>query len=65
MTAINDMDLDKKQFIDVGAFDSSKAILDNALDDLQLYLKMFERGEYEKFPRAKVAEQLPKAKVAE
>lgn len=56
MTAINEMDLDKKEFIDIGAFDSSKAILDNALDDLQLYLKMFEKGEYDKFPKAKVVE---------
>lgn len=56
MTAINEMDLDKKEFIDVDAFDASKTILDNALDDLQLYLKMFEKGEYDKFPKAKVAE---------
>lgn len=44
MAAINNMDLDKKEFIDIASFDQSKSILENALDDLQHYLQMFEKG---------------------
>ena len=43
MTAINTMDLDKADFIDVTSFNQSKAILENALDDLQHYLNLFEK----------------------
>ena len=34
MNALNTMDLDSKDFIDIKSFDQSKAILENALDDL-------------------------------
>lgn len=45
------MDLDSTDFIDTKAFDQSKNILVNALDDLELYIKYFNNGEYEKFPK--------------
>ena len=51
MNELNAMNLDNPDFIDVNAFDQSKAILENALDDLQTYLKLFEKGEYAKFPK--------------
>lgn len=51
MNELNAMNLDNPDFIDVNAFDQSKAILENALDDLQTYLKLFEKGEYGKFPK--------------
>lgn len=53
MNALQNMDLDNEDFIDVKSFDQSKAILENAIEDLQHYLKLFEKGEYEKFPRVK------------
>lgn len=34
MNAITNMDLDNTDFIDINAFDQSKAILVNALDEL-------------------------------
>lgn len=49
--AIQNMDLDNPDFIDVKAFDQSKAILTNALDDLEAHLRYFEKGEYDKFPK--------------
>lgn len=51
MNALQTMDLDNPDFIDINAFDQSKAILENSLDDLQNYLKLFEKGEYSKFPK--------------
>ena len=56
MNAISSMDLDKKEFIDTASFDQSKNILENALDDLHHYIALFEKGEYEKFPKYKPAE---------
>lgn len=53
MNALQNMDLDNEDFVDIKSFDQSKAILENAIEDLQHYLKMFEKGEYEKFPRVK------------
>lgn len=53
MNALQNMDLDNEDFIDIKSFDQSKAILENAIEDLQHYLKLFEKGEYEKFPRVK------------
>lgn len=56
MSGINEMDLDKEDFIDVVAFDQSKAILENALEDLSHYLKLFNSGDYKAFPKVKVEE---------
>ena len=50
------MDLDNPDFIDVKAFDQSKAILVNALDDLEAHLAYFEKGQYDRFKKAQVAE---------
>lgn len=52
MNAITNMDLDNPDFIDTKAFDQSKAILVNALDELEMYIKYFEKGDYDKFPKA-------------
>lgn len=46
------MNLDNPDFIDIQAFDQSKAILVNALDELEMYIKYFEKAEYDKFPKA-------------
>lgn len=46
------MDLDNTDFIDINAFDQSKAILVNALDELEMYIGYFNKGEYDKFPKA-------------
>lgn len=54
MTGINNMELDNENFIDTVAFDQSKAILDNAIEDLNHYLKLFHKGDYKSFPRVKV-----------
>ena len=54
--AITNMDLDNADFIDTKAFDQSKAILINALDDLETHLRYFEKGEYDRFPKAQPAE---------
>lgn len=54
--AITNMDLDNADFIDLKAFDQSKAILVNALDDLEAHLRYFEKGEYDRFPKAQAAE---------
>jgi hypothetical protein len=54
MNAVQNMDLNNEDFIDEKSFDQSKAILKNAMEDLEHYLKMFERGEFEKFPKVKV-----------
>lgn len=51
MNAITNMDLDNPDFIDVKAFEQSKSILVNALDELELYIKFFNNGEYDKFPK--------------
>jgi len=56
MAGINNMDLDNENFIDVAAFDQSKAILNNAMDDLSSYLKIFHKGDYKAFPKVKVEE---------
>jgi hypothetical protein len=56
MAGINSLDLDNENFIDVVAFDQSKAILNNAMDDLNHYLKMFQKGDYKAFPKVKVEE---------
>jgi hypothetical protein len=52
MNAITNMDLDNTDFIDINAFDQSKAILVNALDELEMYIGYFNKGEYDKFPKA-------------
>lgn len=44
MNSITNMDLDNADFIDIKAFDQSKAILVNALDDLETYIKYFNNG---------------------
>ena len=54
MAGINTMDLDNENFIDVGEFDQSKAILDNAMEELNHYLKLFQKGDYKAFPAVKV-----------
>lgn len=54
MAGINSMDLDNENFIDTVAFDQSKAILDNAIDELAHYLKIFNKGDYQAFPRVKI-----------
>ena len=54
MANINEMDLDNENFIDVNAFDQSKAILDNAIEDLNHYLKLFNKGDYKAFPIVKI-----------
>ena len=54
MAGINSFDLDNENFIDTVAFDQSKAILDNAMDELAHYLKIFNKGDYKAFPRVKV-----------
>ena len=54
MAGINEMDLDNENFIDVAAFDQSKAILENAMEDLSHYLKMFNKADYKAFPKVKV-----------
>ena len=41
MAAITNLDLDSTDFIDIASFDQSKSILENSLDDLSHYLKMF------------------------
>lgn len=52
MNSITNMDLDNPDFIDIKAFDQSKAILVNALDDLETYIGYFNKGDYDKFPKA-------------
>lgn len=54
MAGITNMDLDNENFIDTVAFDQSKSILDNALEDLAHYLKLFNKGDFKAFPRVKV-----------
>jgi hypothetical protein len=54
MAGINSFDLDNENFIDTVAFDQSKAILDNAMDELAHYLKIFNKADYKAFPRVKV-----------
>lgn len=54
MSALTNMDLDNENFIDTVAFDQSKAILDNAMDELSHYLSLFNKGDYKSFPRVKV-----------
>ena len=54
MAGLNELDLDNENFIDVGAFDQSKAILDNAMEDLSHYLKLFNKGDYRAFPKTKL-----------
>lgn len=51
MNAITNMDLENPDFIDVKAFDQSKAILVNALDELEMYIGYFNKGDYDKFPK--------------
>ena len=48
------MDLDKEDFVDVEAFNQSKAILENAMEDINHYLKMFHKGDYKAFPKVKI-----------
>ena len=54
MAALTNMDLDNENFIDTVAFDQSKAILDNAIDELSHYLSLFNKGDFKSFPRVKV-----------
>lgn len=54
MAALTNMDLDNENFIDTIAFDQSKAILDNAMDELSHYLSLFNKGDFKSFPRVKV-----------
>ena len=56
MTGINQMDLDKEDFVDTEGFAQSKAIIENAMEDLSHYLKMFHKGDYKQFPKVKVEE---------
>ena len=58
MAGINEMDLDNDNFIDSVAFDQSKAILDNAMEDLNHYLRLFNKGDFKAFPRAKLDQWL-------
>lgn len=51
LNAINSLDLDNPNLIDISAFDVSKKILENSLDELQAYIKFFENGQYDKFPK--------------
>lgn len=51
LEAITNLDLDNPDFIDVKAFDQSKAILVNALDDLEAHIRYFNKEEYDKFPK--------------
>ena len=50
------MDLDKEDFVDTEGFAQSKAIIENAMEDLSHYLKMFHKGDYKQFPKVKVEE---------
>jgi hypothetical protein len=54
MAGINNMDLDDENFIDTASFDQSRAILDNAMEELTHYLKIFNKGDFRAFPRVKV-----------
>jgi hypothetical protein len=54
MAGINNMDLDNENFIDTVSFDQSKAILDNAMEELTHYLKIFNKADFRAFPRVKV-----------
>jgi hypothetical protein len=54
MAGINNMDLDNENFIDTVAFDQSKAILDNSMEELAHYLKIFSKADYRAFPTVKV-----------
>ena len=56
MQGIQNLDLDNENFIDTVAFDQCKMILENSMDELSHYLKMFNKGEYTKFPKSKAAE---------
>jgi hypothetical protein len=56
MAGINNIDLDNENFIDTVAFDQSKAILNNAIDDLNHYIKLFQKGDYKAFPVVKLEE---------
>lgn len=55
LNAINSLDLDNPNLIDISAFDISKKILENSLDELQAYIKFFENGQYDKFPKPTTA----------
>lgn len=50
------MNLDNEDFIDVNGFNQSKAILENAMEDLNHYLKLFNKGDFKAFPKVKVDE---------
>lgn len=56
MAGINSMDLDNDNFIDTLAFDQSKSILENGMEDLNHYLKLFQKGDYKAFPKVKTDE---------
>ena len=47
------MDLEKENFLDLEGFAQSKAILENAIEDLSHYLKLFNKGDYKAFPKVK------------
>lgn len=53
MAGINSFDLDNENFIDTVPFDQSKAIQDNAIDELAHYLQIFNKNDFKAFPRAK------------
>ena len=55
LEAITSLDLDDPNLIDTNAFDQSKKILENSLDELQMYLKYFENEQYDKFPKPSAA----------
>ena len=42
--------------MDVQGFNQSKAILENAMEDINHYLKLFHKGEYKAFPQVKIEE---------
>jgi hypothetical protein len=56
MAGINEMDLDSDAGIDLAGFAQSKAILENAMEDLTHYLKLFNKGDYAAFPKVKADE---------
>ena len=57
MSALQNMDLDNEDFIDVKSFDQSKKILENAIEALEGDLKIFENGDYEKLQPQQKAEK--------
>lgn len=51
MAGINAMNLDDENFIDTVAFDQSKSILSNSIDELSHYVNLVLKGDFESFPK--------------